>query len=44
MEAPCLGLEYNTEFELVLVEIQVTNRRLRVITGHGPQKTGKTVR
>ena len=35
---PVLVEEYNTEFELLVVEIEISNTRLRVITGYGPQE------
>ena len=35
---PALIEEYCTDFELIVVEIQVENRSLRVITGYGPQE------
>ena len=35
---PVLIEEYNTEFELLVVEIELSNTRLRVITGYGPQE------
>ena len=36
---PILIEEYSSDFELLVVEIQVANRDIRVITGYGPQET-----
>ena len=36
--SPCLIKEYSNEFELLVVEIQVANREIRVISGYGPQE------
>ena len=35
---PCLIEEYNDTFELLVIEITVANRAIRVITGYGPQE------
>ena len=35
---PVLISEYNEEFELIVVEIKVAKREIRVITGYGPQE------
>ena len=35
---PVLIQEYNDTFELIVVEVKVADRELRVITGYGPQE------
>lgn len=36
---PVLICEYNTTFELLVVEVKTNDRRARVLTGYGPQET-----
>ena len=36
---PCLIEEYDNEFELLVVEITISNRSIRIITGYGPQES-----
>ena len=36
---PMLIKEYSEEFELIVVEIKVANKEMRIITGYGPQET-----
>ena len=36
---PVLIEEYSSEFELLVVEIKVNKRDIRIISGYGPQKT-----
>ena len=36
---PVLISEYSDTFELIVVEIKVTARSVRVMTGYGPQET-----
>ena len=38
---PVLIEEYNEEFEILVVELVVANRKVKVITGHGPQEYWK---
>ena len=35
---PVLIQEYNEEFELLVVELKVQNKEIRVISGYGPQE------
>ena len=35
---PVLIEEYNDDFELLVVEIQIANKEIRLITGYGPQE------
>ena len=35
---PVLISEYNDEFELLVVEISIANKEIRIITGYGPQE------
>ena len=35
---PKLIEEYDTEFEMIVIEIKVKNRNIRIITGYGPQE------
>ena len=35
---PCLIEEYESEFEILVVEITISNKRIRIITGYGPQE------
>ena len=35
---PCLIQEYSDDFELLVVEIKVENREIRMISGYGPQE------
>ena len=35
---PMLIQEYNDEFELIVVEIAVSGKEIRIITGYGPQE------
>ena len=35
---PVLIQEYNDTFELIIVEIKVADKEVRVITGYGPQE------
>ena len=37
---PILIEEYCEDFELLVVEIKVNNKEIRIITGYGPQETG----
>ena len=36
---PVLIEEYSEEFELLVVEVQIRNKEIRIITGYGPQET-----
>ena len=36
---PCLIEEYSSEFELLVIEISVSNKNIRIITGYGPQES-----
>ena len=36
---PCLIQEYSSEFELLIVEIKVSNKEIRVMSGYGPQES-----
>ena len=38
---PVLIEEYSDEFELIVVEIVIANKPIRIITGHGPQENWK---
>ena len=38
---PVLISEYNETFELIVVEIEINNKNIRVITGYGPQEGWK---
>ena len=38
---PVLIEEYNETFELIVTEINVEGKKIRVITGYGPQETWK---
>ena len=35
---PCLIQEYSNEFELLVVEVKISNKELRIISGYGPQE------
>ena len=35
---PVLIKEYNEDFELIVVEVKVANKEIRIITGYGPQE------
>ena len=35
---PILISEYNDPFELVVVEIKIANREIRIMSGYGPQE------
>ena len=35
---PCVIQEYNSEFELLVVEIKVSNKEIRIMSGYGPQE------
>ena len=35
---PCLIQEYSDEFELLVIEIKVSNKEVRIISGYGPQE------
>ena len=35
---PMLIKEYSNEFELLVVEIEVANQKLRIVSGYGPQE------
>ena len=37
--SPVLIAEYNSDFELLVVEVHIKNRHIRIITGVGPQET-----
>ena len=37
---PVLIEEYSSDFELLVVEIKIANKDIRVITGYGPRKIG----
>ena len=39
---PILIQEYNDSFELVVIEVKVREKVIRVITGYGPQETWAT--
>ena len=36
---PILIEEYSEEFELVIIEIRVVGKVIRIMTGYGPQET-----
>ena len=36
---PCLIQEYSDDFELLVVEIKVAEKQIRIITGYGPQES-----
>ena len=36
---PCLIQEYSNEFELIVVEIKVSKKEIRIISGYGPQES-----
>ena len=36
--SPKLIEEYNNEFEMIVVEVKVNNKDIRIITGYGPQE------
>ena len=36
---PMLIKEYSSEFELLIVEIEIARRKIRIISGYGPQET-----
>ena len=36
---PILIKEYSDEFELIVVEIQIKNKEIRIMSGYGPQET-----
>ena len=36
---PVLIEEYSEDFELLVVEIKVNNKEIRIITGYGPQES-----
>ena len=36
---PFLIQEYSDEFELLVVEVKVSNKDIRIITGYGPQES-----
>ena len=35
---PCLIIEYSDDFELLVIEIKISNREVRIISGYGPQE------
>ena len=35
---PCLIEEYDNDFELLVIEIKLTNKEIRIISGYGPQE------
>ena len=35
---PCLIQEYSEEFELLVIEIKISNKEIRIISGYGPQE------
>ena len=35
---PCLIQEYSDQFELIVVEIKISNKEIRLISGYGPQE------
>ena len=37
--APVLIEEYSEDFELLVVEVKINNKEIRIITGYGPQET-----
>ena len=37
--SPMLISDYNDEFELIIVEIKLHNKQIRVISGYGPQES-----
>ena len=41
---PKLIEEYNSEFELLVLEIELKEKSIRVISGYGPQETGRKKR
>ena len=38
---PVLIEEHEEKFELIVIEIEITNKEIRVISGYGPQETWK---
>ena len=36
---PVLITEYNEEFELLVIEIKIANKEIRIMSGYGPQET-----
>ena len=38
---PLLIKDYNEDFELIVVEVKINNREIRIITGYGPQEHWK---
>ena len=41
---PILIKEYEKSFEMIVVEIKTEKKPIRVITGNGPQKTGRRMK
>ena len=36
--SPCLIQEYENEFELLVIEVKISNKEIRIMSGYGPQE------
>ena len=35
---PCLIQEYDSDFELLVIEVKISNKEIRIMSGYGPQE------